>query len=206
LFTHPTHTELHSHSWADGRFVRDLDDEEDRAESRGRKNLARMSRRSRCNHAPISKQENEARRLTNWLSQTGKPNYLHINTGERMEQTETSPTSKQLGADRTWMAHERTLMAWIRTATSMIGFGFTVYKFFEGRPPSQGALLSSRDFAILMIGFGLIALMLATLQHVIEIRSITDFTTRKRRSIALVLSILLAILGTLAFVSAVFRE
>jgi putative membrane protein len=117
-----------------------------------------------------------------------------------------SLTSKQLGADRTWMAHERTLMAWIRTATSMIGFGFAVYKFFEGRPPNPNALLTSRDFAILMIGFGLIALLLATIQHAIEIRSIADLTTRKRRSIALVLSLLLAALGSLSFVSAVFRE
>lgn len=123
-----------------------------------------------------------------------------------MAQSEALPTSNQLGADRTWMAYERTLMAWIRTATSMIGFGFTVYKFFEGRPPNPHALLSSRDFAILMIGFGLISLVLATVQHVIEVRSIADLTTRKRRSIAFVLSILLAILGTVAFASAVLRE
>jgi putative membrane protein len=123
-----------------------------------------------------------------------------------MAQSEALSTSKQLGADRTWMAGERTLMAWIRTATSMIGFGFTIYKFFEDRPPSPHALLSSRDFAILMIGFGLIALALATVQHVIDVKSIADLTTRKRRSIALVLAVLLAVLGTLAFASAVLRE
>lgn len=104
------------------------------------------------------------------------------------------------------MAYERTLMAWVRTATAMIGFGFTVYKFFEGRPPNPHTLLTSRDFAILMIGFGLIALVLATVQHAIDIRSIANLTTRKRRSIALVLSILLAALGTIAFVSAVLRD
>jgi putative membrane protein len=123
--------------------------------------------------------------------------------GEQMTNAEQSPSSKQLGADRTWMANERTLMAWIRTATSMIGFGFTVYKFFEGRPPNPSSILTSREFAILMIGFGLIALMLATVQHVIEARSIAHLSTMKRRSIALLLAILLAILGTVAFVSAV---
>jgi putative membrane protein len=122
-----------------------------------------------------------------------------------MGESGSAPTSNQLAADRTWMAHERTLMAWIRTATSMISFGFTIYKFFEGRPPSPNTLLTSRDFAILMIGFGLIALTLATIQHVIEIRLIADQMSRKRRSIALVLSVLLAILGTLAFVSAILR-
>jgi putative membrane protein len=123
-----------------------------------------------------------------------------------MNSSESSPSSKQLGADRTWMAYERTLMAWIRTATSMITFGFTVYKFFEGRPANPSAMLSSRDFAILMIGFGLIALMLATIQHIVAVRSIVDLMSRKRRSIALVLSLLLALLGTIALVSAVFRE
>jgi len=123
-----------------------------------------------------------------------------------MGQSEAPPTGKQMGADRTWLAHERTLMAWIRTATSMIGFGFAVYKFFEGRPPSPHALLTSRDFSILMISFGLIALVLATIQHAIEIRSMAGLTTRKRRSFALMLSILLAGLGTLAFVSAVLRD
>jgi putative membrane protein len=29
------------------------------------------------------------------------------------------------------MAADRTLMAWIRTALSMISFGFTIYKFFQ---------------------------------------------------------------------------
>ncbi len=123
-----------------------------------------------------------------------------------MAEPNASPTSNQMAADRTWMAHERTLMAWIRTATSMISFGFTIYKFFEVRPPNPQTVLTSRDFAILMIGFGLIALTLATIQHIIEIRSIANLMTRKRRSIALVLSILLAALGTVAFVSAVLRE
>jgi len=123
-----------------------------------------------------------------------------------MGQPDQSPTANQMAADRTWMAQERTLMAWIRTATSMISFGFTIYKFFEGRPPNPHSILTSRDFAILMIGFGLIALVLATIQHVIEITSITDLTTRKRRSIALVLSILIAVLGTVALASALSRE
>jgi putative membrane protein len=123
-----------------------------------------------------------------------------------MGNPESRPTSDQLAVDRTWMANERTLMAWIRTATSMISFGFTIYKFFEGRPPNPRAILTSRDFAILMIGFGLAALTLASIQHVIEIRLIANLGSRKRRSIAFVLAILLAGLGTIAFVSAVLRQ
>ena len=40
-------------------------------------------------------------------------------------------TSHILALDRTRMAAERTLMAWVRTALSMIAFGFTIYKFLQ---------------------------------------------------------------------------
>ena len=36
-----------------------------------------------------------------------------------------------LAIDRTRLAAERSLMAWIRTALSMIAFGFTIYKFLQ---------------------------------------------------------------------------
>ena len=37
----------------------------------------------------------------------------------------------KLAVDRTWLAHERTMLAWVRTAASLISFGFTIYKFFQ---------------------------------------------------------------------------
>ena len=36
-----------------------------------------------------------------------------------------------LAIDRTRMAAERSLMAWVRTALSVITFGFTFYKFMQ---------------------------------------------------------------------------
>ncbi len=32
---------------------------------------------------------------------------------------------------RTWMSLERTPTSWVRTATALIGFGFTIFQFFE---------------------------------------------------------------------------
>ena len=40
-------------------------------------------------------------------------------------------TNEELALRRTFLAHERTLMAWIRTSVSLISFGFTIYKFFQ---------------------------------------------------------------------------
>lgn len=123
-----------------------------------------------------------------------------------MEHSALSPNNNQMAADRTWLALQRTLMAWVRTATSMIGFGFTIYKFFEERPPRPSAILTSRDFAILMIGFGIVALILASVQHELDVRTLKGLTSRKRLSISLVLSLLVAFLGAVAFVAAILRE
>ena len=49
-----------------------------------------------------------------------------------MQPTTHSPDINTLLAmRRNFMAADRTLMAWIRTAISMIGFGFTLAKLFQ---------------------------------------------------------------------------
>jgi len=40
-------------------------------------------------------------------------------------------TATKLAYDRTRLAYENTMMSWVRTATSLITFGFSVYKFFQ---------------------------------------------------------------------------
>ena len=41
------------------------------------------------------------------------------------------------------VALDRTLMAWVRTATSLISFGFTIYKFFSSFASRHPALAAS---------------------------------------------------------------
>src|SRR5215510_11640852 len=94
-------------------------------------------------------------------------------------ETKTLLNSNQLAVDRTRLAHDRTLMAWLRTATSLISFGFTIYKFFqylqEKSQAQESRIFGPREFALVMIGIGLMALVLATLQHrrdVVRLRDI----------------------------------
>lgn len=119
------------------------------------------------------------------------------------------PDSNQMAADRTWLAHERTLMAWVRTATSMITFGFTIYKFFQfdvgKNAPVRRALLTPRDFALIMISIGLVCLLLATLEHRKEVRSLS-VALQGRRSLAEVIAWFVSIFGILVLVSAIFRQ
>ena len=118
------------------------------------------------------------------------------------------PDSTQLALDRTWLAHERTLMAWVRTATSMISFGFTIYKFFQfeagrGAPVTHG-LLSPRDFALMMVSIGLVALVMATISHRREVRGMSA-QLGGRRSMAEVVAALVSVFGMFVLLSTIFH-
>ena len=45
--------------------------------------------------------------------------------------------STRLAFERTRNSYENTMMSWIRTATSLITFGFSIYKFFQIEAPSE---------------------------------------------------------------------
>jgi putative membrane protein len=120
-----------------------------------------------------------------------------------------APTSNQLALDRTRLAHERTLMAWVRTATSLISFGFTIYKFFqylrEDHPVREG-LVGPREFALAMISIGLVALTLATIEHRRQRRSLRAIYGTVPYSLAAVVAALVAGLGITGLVLVLLRQ
>ena len=70
---------------------------------------------------------------------------------------EVRPTSdSHFGWIRTRLALERTMIAWVRTAVALIGFGFTLVQFFE-RLRSEGAAAALRPPAPRYLGAPLIA-------------------------------------------------
>jgi putative membrane protein len=123
------------------------------------------------------------------------------------------PTNR-LALDRTRLAHERTMLAWTRTATSLISFGFSIQQFFRvaraGAPESRW--IGPQQFGTLMIVIGLVALLLATLEHRSAIASLkTEYPASEgyavgARSRAGILAALIAILGLLALASMFFRS
>jgi putative membrane protein len=58
---------------------------------------------------------------------------------------------------RTRLAIERTLMSWVRTSVAMIGFGFTIFQFFQRFHDMQGVAPAERPDAPWFLGLALIA-------------------------------------------------
>ena len=76
---------------------------------------------------------------------------------------------------RTRLAVERTMMAWMRTATALIGFGFTIVQFFERLGSMQGVAPAEHPFAaryvgLVLIGAGIAALVISVFQYRVVIR------------------------------------
>lgn len=114
----------------------------------------------------------------------------------------------KLALERTYLAHERTLMAWTRTATSLITFGFTLYKFFEylherGEAVPSHRPFGARTFGLIMIGIGVLTLIVAAVQHKLQMRRLKVQYPDLPFSLALLLAVLIACLGILGLVSGI---
>jgi len=115
----------------------------------------------------------------------------------------------RLAFDRTWLAEERTLLAWTRTAISLITFGFAIYSFFaipNGPGFAHATHLGPRIFSLSLIGIGLFALLAAAVQRrraVGILRSVNP--DLPRNSAAGVVGALVACLGFLALVILLLR-
>ena len=108
-------------------------------------------------------------------------------------------TSTGLAFERTRLAYDRTLQAWLRTAVSLISFGFSINKFFEvERTPDR--FLAPYGISFMMVGIGLISLFLATLEYR---RNLRDIHYAGKRSIVLPIATLISLMGILALVSMV---
>jgi putative membrane protein len=129
---------------------------------------------------------------------------------ETREQAGTELTASWTALENTRLAYERTLMAWIRTAVSLITFGFTMYKFFQYFQESRGEqvehLITPRTLGMLMIGAGLLTLLTATVEHGRNMKRLRRQYTGMPVSLVLVLASSISTLGILALIAAIFRQ
>jgi len=118
-------------------------------------------------------------------------------------------TTTRLAFERTRVAYDRTVMAAVRTATSLITFGFTVYKFFEVEMKGKdyaSQLVGPREFGIAMILIGLVSLSIALFERRRDMKGMRKVYPDMPRSSAGVVAALIAGLGILALLLAIFRQ
>ena len=117
-------------------------------------------------------------------------------------------TATTLAFERTRVAYERTMMAWVRTATSLITFGFTVYKFFQLEMSAKlvgSTPIGTREFALALIGIGLLSLLLGTIEHGRDLKSLRGQYPGMPPSMSGAVAILIAVLGLVALAAVVLR-
>jgi len=82
--------------------------------------------------------------------------------------TELAARRTGMAFQRTRLAEDRTLMAVIRTALSLIGFGFTIFQFFQ-RLRDQDVITRAeapRNFGLSLVALGVLMLLFGILYHV----------------------------------------
>lgn len=99
-------------------------------------------------------------------------------------------------------------MAWIRTCTSLIAFGFTICQIFQylaTKEQLREPIVSPQVFGVLMILVGLTVLALAWIQHREQIKALkADFGTMPY-SIAGIMAGFIAGLGLIALIGVTLR-
>lgn len=119
---------------------------------------------------------------------------------------------------RTRFAIERTLMAWLRTSTALIGFGFTIVEIFERlrkETPDKPVMLphAPLDFGLALIGAGILGSIIALREYRFLVRYMCS---GKFQAIAgtqegpvnmplLAMCILISMIGVVAFTAVLFR-
>jgi putative membrane protein len=123
--------------------------------------------------------------------------------------------SNELARERSRQAADRTLMAWVRTALSLIGFGFGVAQFRDILVRTELVARRSPEypstalyFGLAFISLGVLGLLAATIQHwrILQHIKQDQFHYSGFRPLVFIMSTALITIGVLAFIAVVAQR
>jgi putative membrane protein len=127
-------------------------------------------------------------------------------------------TSDHFAWLRTRLALERTIMAWVRTAVALIGFGFAIVQYLEHLEETPGAHAAylphaPRYLGLALISCGILALVISIWQYRWGIRYlwgepytlIAGVTKEGKQTPVVVVAIVLIGIGLFAFFAVLLR-
>jgi inner membrane protein YidH len=119
---------------------------------------------------------------------------------------------------RTRLSVERTMMAWLRTAVALIGFGFAIVQYFNHLQEIPGArpayLPTAPEYlGLALISCGILALVISLWQYWWTVRylwgesfaPIAGMTKERKQSPVIAVAVLLIGIGVFAFFAVLFR-
>ncbi|HEU5295908.1 MAG TPA: DUF202 domain-containing protein [Burkholderiaceae bacterium] len=117
---------------------------------------------------------------------------------------------------RTRMSADRTLMSWVRTGVSMIGFGFTIVQFFErfqGYENVKAATYAGapRMLGMMLIAAGTVGLLISTWQYHLVVAELWSDSykviaaARRRLTPVYGLAVVTIFIGVFAFFAVAMR-
>jgi putative membrane protein len=119
---------------------------------------------------------------------------------------------------RTRLSVERTLMSWVRTAVSLIGFGFTIVQFFERFQDMQGVAPALRPqsprvlgLALILAGVGALAVSLWQYRSLLrylwskQFAQLAGVDEDAHKTPLFAVTIVLLLIGIFTFIAVLFR-
>jgi putative membrane protein len=113
----------------------------------------------------------------------------------------------RLAIARTALAAENTLMGWIRTTLSMIGFGFTLGKLGQALNQVKGVFrvytFSVKGISDFLVILGTVGLLVACWQYRHRVKGLRKLGLPREASLTLGVAMLLVVLGAFALTTLV---
>ena len=119
--------------------------------------------------------------------------------------------TNELAKDRNRAAYDRTLMAWIRTAISLIGFGFAIAKSYEyierDLLETSGRLLDTLHaplwFGMSFIFLGMVCILGGVIQYTKVVKQIQSarFSYSESKPLVKIVALILLIIGIFALIT-----